>query len=66
MMKKWQKTMEKWGPGPPIKSALKGGWGALGELRSEGGWGVWKIESEFELYSVNCIAAKSPGCPRYM
>ena len=48
------------------KCAYKGGGGALRRLRSGGVGGVWKIESEFELYSVNCIAAKKPGCPKYM
>ena len=49
------------------KCAYKGGGGALRRLRSGGGgWGVWILKSEFELYSVNCIAAKSPGCPKYM
>ena len=65
--KKCIKSGSKVSPGPPIKSALKGGWGVLGGLRSDGGWGgVWILKSEFELYSVNCIAAKNPGCPKYM
>ena len=58
------------GPGPPIKSALKGGWGCFEAALKRGGsggrMGSGILESEFELYSVNCIAAKDPGCPKYM
>ena len=59
------------GVGSLYKCAYKGVGGALGRLRSGGGrsggrMGSGILESEFELYSVNCIAAKSPGCQRYM
>ena len=63
---KCQKTMEKWGPGPPIKSALKGGWGCFGAALKRGGGGSGILESAFELYIVELIAAKKPGCRRYM
>ena len=36
---KMSKTMEKWGPGPPIKSALKGGWGCFEAALKRGGGG---------------------------